>query len=220
MSNSQSAPLGFETVEALVRQRLAEAFGGARGVVETAVPTLVFTIWFLTTGQLRNGLVIATAVTVVLLVVRVVQRSSTQFVINALVGIGIAALFASRSGEARDVFLPGILYNGAYAVVLTLTILIGWPLVGFLVGGMVGDLTSWRQDRGLRVLCSRLTWLLVLPCVVRVLIQYPLWASDRIGLLATSKIALGWPLQIASLLAMAWVLSRNTIPLETNDVES
>ena len=101
------------TVEQLVRRRLAEAFGGVRGVIESAIPTIVFTVSFLVSDELRQSLIVSAAVAVLLLVVRVVQRSNPQFVFNALVGIAIAAVFASRSGEARDVFLPGILYNGA-----------------------------------------------------------------------------------------------------------
>ncbi len=205
-----------ETVEALVRQRLSEAFGGIRGVVETAIPTIVFTLWYLSTSELKQALVIAASITVALLFIRLLQRSELQFVINALFGIGLAAWFASRSGDARDVFLPGILYNGGYAVVLTATILVGWPLMGFLVGGMVGDLTGWRKDEGMRKLCTRLTWFLVLPCVLRVAVQYPLWVADEIALLATAKIALGWPLQIASLLGMGWLLARNATPLDAS----
>lgn len=215
--NAEHGVVSAQTVEQLVRQRLAEAFGGIRGVIETAVPTLVFTVWYLSTGELKQGLIVAAGITVVLLVIRLLQRSELQFVINALFGIGLAALFASRSGEARDVFLPGILYNSAYAVVLTLTILIGWPLMGFLVGGMVGDLTEWRKDPGMRKLCSRLTWFLVIPCIVRVAVQYPLWVADEIALLATTKIILGWPLQIASLVGMGWLLARNATPLDAGD---
>mgnify|MGYP001118994317 CR=1 FL=1 len=215
--NAEQGVVSAQTVEQLVRHRLAEAFGGIRGVIETAVPTLVFTVWYLSTGELKQGLIVAAGITVVLLVIRLLQRSELQFVINALFGIGLAALFASRSGEARDVFLPGILYNSAYAVVLTLTILIGWPLMGFLVGGMVGDLTEWRKDPGMRKLCSRLTWFLVIPCIVRVAVQYPLWVADEIALLATTKIILGWPLQIASLVGMGWLLARNATPLDAGD---
>ena len=59
-----------------------------------------------------------------LLVVRLVQRSTVQFVLNALVGIGIGAFFAWRAarggGDADDqalaYFLPGLLYNTGYAV--------------------------------------------------------------------------------------------------------
>lgn len=201
-----------ETVEELVRRQLSAAFGGMRGVVESAVPSLAFLIAYLTTDELRRSIVIAVGVALVLLVVRLVQRSTPQFVINSLLVIGVGALFASRSGEARDVFLPGILYNGAYSILLVGTILVGWPVVGFLVGSLSGDATSWHRDRALVRLCSRLTWLLALPCVLRVVVQYPLYAADEVGLLGTSKIVMGWPLQVAALLAMAWVLSRNSTP--------
>ncbi len=183
-----------DTVEELVRSKLAEALGGRRGVVEAAVPTVLFTIMFVSTRELRLSLIVAIAVTVVLLVVRIVQRSTVQFVINALFGIGIAALFASRSGEARDVFLPGILYNGAYAAVFIFTILIGWPLVGFMIGSITGDPTGWHDDRNIVRLCSQLTWLFAAPCILRVLVQYPLYLDGNIALLGTAKVILGWPL--------------------------
>jgi len=217
---SEPREANVATVEQVVRQRLAEAFGGARGIVEAAVPTITFTLCYLTTRELRMSLIIASALTAVLLIVRVVQRSNPQFVINALVGIGIAALFASRSGEARDVFLPGIIYNAGYAVVLVATVVIGWPAIGVMIGALVGDLTGWRRDPGMRKLCNRLTLLFALPCVLRVLVQYPLYLSDQIGWLGTSKVVMGWPLQIATLAAMVWLLSRNSTPVTEVEDES
>jgi hypothetical protein len=204
----------IDTVEQLVRSKLSEALGGRRGIVESAVPTVLFTVLFVSTHDLRLSLVVSIAATVLLLAIRLVQRSTVQFVLNALIGIGIAALFASRSGEARDVFLPGILYNGAYAAVFVFSILIGWPLVGFMIGSITGDATAWHADRNVVRLCSQLTWMFAAPCVLRVLVQYPLYAGDHIALLGTSKVVLGWPLQIASFAAMAWLLSRNRTPLE------
>ena len=202
-----------ETVEQLVRAQLSKALGGRRGVIESAIPTIVFTISWIIGHDLKASLIISVGAAVVLLIARLVQRSTPQFVVNALFGIAIAAVFASRSGEAKDVFLPGILYNGGYAVFLVLSIVVGWPLVGFLVGSVTGDPTAWHDDKPMVTLCSRLTWLLALPCMVRVLVQYPLWASDHVALLGTSKVILGWPLQVAGLAAMAWVLGRNATPL-------
>ncbi|MGI9085261.1 MAG: DUF3159 domain-containing protein [Aeromicrobium sp.] len=203
-----------DTVEQLVRTKLSEALGGRRGIIESAVPTVLFTVMFVSTHELRLSLVVSIAATVLLLVARLVQRSTVQFVLNALIGIGIAALFASRSGEARDVFLPGILYNGAYAAVFVFSILIGWPLVGFMIGSITGDPTGWHDDKTVVRLCAQLTWLFAAPCILRVLVQYPLYAGDHIALLGTAKVVLGWPLQIASFAAMAWLLSRNRTPLE------
>lgn len=202
------------TVEQLVREQLSKALGGKRGVVESAVPTIVFTLSWIISHDLKMSLIVSIGAAVILLLARLAQRSTPQFVFNALFGIAIAAVFATRSGHAKDVFLPGILYNGGYALFLVSSILVGWPLVGFLVGSVTGDPTAWHRDKAMVKLCSRLTWLLALPCVLRVIVQYPLWASDHVALLGTSKIVLGWPLQVASLMAMAWVLGRNKTPLE------
>ena len=202
-----------ETVEELVRRQLSEAFGGLRGVVESAVPSVAFLVAYLVTDDLRRSIVIAVAIALVLLVVRLVQRSTPQFVVNALFVIAIGAFLASRSGDARDVFLPGILYNGAYGIVLIGSIVVRWPVVGFLVGSLSGDVTGWRRDPGMVRLCARLTWLLALPCLVRVLVQYPLYAADEVALLGTAKVAMGWPLQVATLLLMAWVLRRDSTPV-------
>lgn len=205
------------TVEQVVRAKLAEALGGRRGVVETAVPTIVFTVSWILLSDLRLSLVLAGSATAALLLVRIVQRSTPQFCLNALVGIGIAALFAARSGDARDVFLPGILYNGGYAVVLVLSILVGWPLMGVMIAGLLGETTSeWRRDPGFVSLCNRLTWVLAAPCILRVLVQYPLWAADRVGWLGATKLALGWPLQLASFAFMAWLLSRDRTPADSD----
>lgn len=220
-----------ETVEEMVRGQLAKALGGRRGMIEAAVPTLAFTLLWVTTRDLRTALVVSVAAAVLLLAVRLVQRSTVQFVLNALFGIGLGWLFvtlSARSGASEDeqalaYFLPGLLYNTGYAVLLALTCLIGWPLVGFMVGSVTGDPTAWHDDRQVVRLCTRLTWLLVLPCIVRVAVQAPVWFGGRSGaidadtavaVLGVLKIAFGWPLQVAALAAMVWLLARNHTPVQ------
>ncbi|MBO9520511.1 MAG: DUF3159 domain-containing protein [Nocardioidaceae bacterium] len=198
-------------------------------MLEAAVPTAAFTVLYLTTHELRVALVVALGAAGVLLVVRLAQRSTPQFVLNSLVGIGIGALFAWRAArgggdegdQALAYFLPGILYNAAYAVGMALSVLVRWPVIGFLVGSVTGDPTAWHEDRAVVRLCSRLTWLLALPCVIRVLVQGPLYLAGRngwwdessaVGALGVAKLAMGWPLQVAALTAMVWLLGRNRTP--------
>lgn len=224
-------PPTVETVEAVVRRQLAQALGGRRGMVEAAVPTILFTVLWLSTKEIRLALAVSIGAAVVMLAVRLVQRSSVQFVVNALIGIGIGWFFVQRSAaaggsvedQALAYFLPGILYNGGYFVVLALTCLVGWPLVGFMVGSVTGDPTAWHDDRPVVRLSTRLTWVLAAPCALRVAVQAPLWLAGKSGsmdadaaiaALGVLKIVLGWPLQLATLAAMVWLLARNHTPLE------
>lgn len=224
------------TVEAVVRSQLSKALGGRRGMLEAAVPTIVFTALWLTTKELTLALSVSVAAAAVLLVVRLVQRSSVQFVLNALFGIAIGWFFAYRAGaaggsvddQALAYFLPGILYNGAYAIALAISCVIGWPLVGFMVGSVTGDPTAWRGDRAVVKLCTRLTWLLTLPCLLRLVVQGPIWLAGKSGamapdtavaLLGVLKIGLGWPLQLAALGAMVWLLARNHTPVTAASAE-
>ncbi|MBB4936025.1 hypothetical protein FHR32_000330 [Streptosporangium album] len=205
-----------DTVEAAIRVQLAKALGGVRGIVEAAVPTIAFTVMWIVTSDLKTSLIVSISAAVVLLIVRLLQRSTPQFVLNSLVGIGVGAFFASRTGEARAVYLPGILYNAAYSVAMLLSIVTRWPVVGFMIGSVTGDPTGWRADPAVVRLCSRLTWMLLIPCVVRVAVQLPVYligGNDAVAELGILKIVMGWPLQVAGLAAMVWLLSRGRTPV-------
>lgn len=196
-----------------MRAQLAAALGGTRGVIETAIPTVGFTISYVVTHALRPSLGLGVGLAVLLLLLRLAQRSQPKFVLNSLFGILIAAVFAARTGRAQDVFLPGILLNGGYAIGMVLSILVRWPVVGFLVGAATGDPTGWRSDPALVKLTSRLTWLLVAPCALRVVVQLPLYSAGAVGALGAAKVVMGWPLQVAALAAMGAVLARGHTPL-------
>lgn len=237
VSESITAPPTHDTVEAVVRHQLSAALGGRRGMLEAAIPTIIFTVTFLTTKDLRTALIVSVTGAVAALVVRLVQRSTIQFVVNALIGIGIGALFALRAaragGDANDqalaYFLPGLLYNAAYAVVLSMSALVRWPLVGFVVGSMTGDPTAWRRDPQIVRLCGQLTWVLAAPCALRVLVQAPVYLSGKggtmdpdvaVAALGIAKLAMGWPLQLAALAMMVWLLARNRTPVEPSPDEA
>jgi hypothetical protein len=226
-----ATPPTTETVEALVRRQLSTALGGRRGMVEAAIPTLAFTALWLTTRNLELAVGASVGVALVELAVRLVQRQTVKFCVNALVGIGIGWFFvhlaASRGGSADDqalaYFLPGLIYNTGYAVVFGFTCLIGWPFVGFMIGSVTGDPTAWHEDRQVVRLCSQLTWLLVLPCVIRALVQWPIWLAGHSGAISADtavatigvlKVVMGWPLQLAAFAAMSWLLGRNHTPLQ------
>jgi hypothetical protein len=203
----------FRYVEEVVRHQLSVALGGPRGMVEGAAPFLGFTVAWVITSTLSTSLVVAVGVAVILAVVRLLQRQSLKYVAMAVVPTAIAVLVASRTGRAEDIFLPGILYNGALAVVAVGSVALRAPLVGFLVGMAAGHPTSWRSDRGLVKMTSRLTLVLAVPYVLRFVVQLPLFLSGNVVALAIAKVALGWPLLVAALAVIGFLLSKGRTPI-------
>jgi hypothetical protein len=221
--------VGADTVEAVLRSQLSRALGGRRGMVEAALPTITFTFSYVTTKDLRLAIGASLALALLLLVIRLVQRGSVQYVVNALVGIGVGCFFVwlggrnggDQSQQALAYFLPGLIYNTGYAIAMVLSIFVRWPVVGLLVGGVADDPVAWRRDPQILKLCSHLTWVLVVPCLLRVLVQGPIYLGGRsaddadpyVTALGVAKVGMGWPLQVAALTVMVWLLTRNRTPV-------
>lgn len=205
-----------QTVEAVVRAQLTKALGGARGVVEAAVPTVVFTGAYVLTHQLKLALALAGAVAVLELILRIVARSSPQFVLNAVFGTAIAAFFALRSGKAQDAFVPGMLYTAGVTALMALSVLVRWPFVGFMVGATnPEDPLAWHRNPAIVKLSTRLSLILLLPGVLKLAVQIPLYLAGQVFWLGVSKIALGWPAYLAALAIGITVLLRGHTPLHT-----
>ena len=201
------------TVEAVVRTQLAQALGGKRGMLEAALPTLGFVYTFLATDQLRTALIVGGSAAGVLLAIRLLQRQTPQFVLNSLFGFAIAAAFVLRTGKAEDLFLPGMIYNAVVAGLMILSIAVRWPFIGLMIGSVTGDLSAWRKDPAVVRLCTKLTWLFVLPNLIRLAVQVPFYLAGNLTALAAAKIVLGWPLAVAAFAAMLWVLARGRTPI-------
>jgi hypothetical protein len=207
-------PPQFRYVEEFVRYQLGQSLGGARGMVESALPFVAFTIAWVVSRQLYPAIGAAVGTALVLAMIRLLQRQSIKYVAQAVIPTAIAVLIATRTGRAQDVFLPGILYNGALAVLSVLTVIIRRPLVGFIIGAAVGDPTGWAKDRGLVRMTSKLTLVLAVPYVTRFVIQMPLFLAGEVVWLGVAKVLLGWPLLIAALTVMGVMLSKGKTPME------
>jgi Protein of unknown function (DUF3159) len=208
----------FRYVEEFVRYQLGKSLGGARGMIESALPFIAFTIAWVIGGQLYPAIGAAVGIALVLGMIRLLQRQSIKYVAQAVIPTAIAVLIATRTGRAQDVFLPGILYNGALAVLSIASVIIRKPLVGFIIGAAVGDPTGWAKDRGLVTMTSKLTLVLAVPYVTRFVIQMPLFLAGHVVLLGVAKVLLGWPLLIAALTVMGVMLSKGRTPMEDSSL--
>jgi Protein of unknown function (DUF3159) len=205
------------TVESLIRERLSSALGGARGSFETALPTVAFVVAWTLRHDVKIAVAASALVVLILLLVRLGSRQTPRYVLSAIAATAIAAFFALRSGRAEAAFLPGILTSAAWGVGSLLSVVVRWPIVGFIVAAgdprMAEDPTAWRRDRGLVRVCQRLTMVLVLLYAVRVVVMFPLYLAGQVTLLGVAKIGLGWPAYLCALAVMGMILVRGRTPL-------
>lgn len=217
MTEPPPAGTSAHTVESLIRERLSAALGGARGSFEAALPTVAFVVAWTWRHDVKTAVIASGVIVLVLLMVRLATRQTPRYVLSAIFATAVAAFFALRSGRPEAAFLPGILTSAAYGAGSLLSVVVRWPLVGFIVAAgdphMAQDPTAWRRDRGLVTVCQRLTLVLVALYAVRVVVMYPLYLAGQVTLLGVAKIALGWPAYLCALAVMGMLLMRGKTPL-------
>ena len=202
-----------QTVEGKVRAELAHRLGGLRGSVETALPLVVFALVYVATDETWTAVVTALVTAALAYGLRLLQRSETTFVRQGLIGIVVAVVFVSITGEAEGAFLPGLLRSGGWALLLGISLLVRWPAAGFVIGAVLDDITGWRSNPAMLKLADRLTLVLLAPMLIRLAIQVPLYLAGEVSWLAISRVALDWPLHAATLAVAGLILVRGRTPL-------
>lgn len=217
-SRTVGADAAPPTVEEHIRDRLSAAVGGWRGSLEAALPTVGFVVLWVWRHDLRLALTVAVALAVLTAVLRLAARESVQFVLSGVFGIAIAAFFALRTGRAQDAFLPGILWSAGVGIASLVSILVRWPLIGFMIGaagvGADEDPFAWRRHPDVVRVCSRLTWVLVALAAVRAAVMVPLYLAGQVTWLGVAKLVFGWPAWAAAVAVMGWLLVRGRTPYE------
>lgn len=174
---------------------ISQGIGGSAGLFDSGAPTAVFVVVYLVTGsQLYPAIWSAVAAGVIVAIVRRVRGESLRHIATGLIGLGIAAFLAARTGRAEDFFLPGILINIGYCLVFAVSALLRRPLVGYAAGAVVGDLSSWRGDDHAYRGAVAATWAWAAMFGARVAVQLPLYLAGLVGALGVAKLAMGWPL--------------------------
>lgn len=178
------------------KELLDKAIGGWRGLIDSALPSMLFILIFVFQKNLNNALVASLAIGGVLLVIRLFERKSLTQVFSGFIGLTISVFLTWRTKDASNFFLTGIVTNGIYGFFLLISVLIRKPLIGYLVGSLVGDTSGWLKHPLLVRAYTTVTWLWVAVFSLRLLVQIPLYLNDNIALLGTVKIFMGWPLYL------------------------
>jgi len=193
-------------------ESLSTLLNGRRAAIDATLPAAGFVVGWLAAGQsIWAGAGAAVACAVGVSAWRLRHGDKPRAVLIGLLGVCVAALIALRTGRAEDFFLIQLLSNAASALAWAVSIVLRWPLLGLVVGGVLGQRTRWRRDPALLRSYGLASWVWVLQYVVRVAIFLPLYAAGQVFALGVARIALTWPL-VAACLAVSWWVIRRTLP--------
>jgi hypothetical protein len=198
---------------------LAEVLGGRGGAVDATVPVVAFVAAFTVADASSWVSPVAWAggaavlVAAVVAAVRLVRGGRPRAVLFGLLGVAVAALIALYTGRAIDFFLVQIVSNAASALAWAVSIVVRWPLLGLVVGTVLGQRTRWRRDPDLLRGYQRASWVWVGQYLVRLAVFLPLYAADAVVALGIARTVLTWPL-VALCVALSWPVLRSALPPE------
>ncbi|MGW7687794.1 DUF3159 domain-containing protein [Streptomyces asiaticus] len=173
---------------------LLEAFGGVRGMVDTTVPGLVFVLLYTIKRDIHVAAIAALGLTVLLAVARLVRKETLKHAFSGVFGVAFGAIFAMMSGDAKNFYLPGMLYTLGLAIAYILSAIFRFPLIGVLLGPMLKENLSWRtRNPGRFRAYTRSTWAWGLILLAKSAVLFPLYWWGDATQLGWVKVALGIP---------------------------
>jgi hypothetical protein len=198
-------------------ESLRELLGGRSGVVDATVPVAGFVLGLTVaqaaawTSPVGWGAGAAVAGSAVLAAVRLARGRAPRAVLLGMLGVAVAALIALYTGRAIDFFLVQVITNAVSALAWGVSIVIRWPLLGVVVGTLLGQRARWRRDPDLLRGYQRASWAWVAQYVVRLAVFLPLYLADQVVALGIARVALTWPL-VAVCVAVSWPLLSSALP--------
>jgi hypothetical protein len=189
------------------KDKVLSAFGGKKGLIDSGVPSIVFLITFNINKDLQSALIAAIAISALLTIIRLAMRDTIQHAISGFVGILICAWFANRTGNPSDLYIPKLLTNLGYGMLYLLGNLAGWPILGLMLGPILGENLLWRNHPERKRAYIQAGWLWVAMFFTRIAVQYPIYKSGNLNLLGSVNLAMGYPLFIATAYG-SWLIIR------------
>ncbi|MEV5178185.1 DUF3159 domain-containing protein [Streptomyces werraensis] len=175
-----SADTSADDARAVTEAALFEAFGGVRGMVETVLPGLLFVSIYTVNKNLHMSALAALGVALVMVVVRLARRDTVKHAFSGVFGVGFGVVFAMMTGNAKDFYLPGMLYTLGLAVAYIGTAMAGVPLIGLMLGPVFKENLSWRtRNPGRKKAYTKASWAWGLILLAKCAILFPLyWWAD------------------------------------------
>ena len=176
------------------KAKILSSLGGTRGIIDSGLPSITFLIVHDITKNLNHSVIAALAISLILTVVRLARRETLQHALSGIFIIAICALIAHHTGKAKDFYLPGLIINAAYATFYLITNLVGYPVLGLILGPILGENLAWRAVKERKGAYTRAGWIWFGLFISRLLVQYPLYKANELNWLGTALVVMGYPL--------------------------
>lgn len=162
-------------------------------MIYTSLPVTVFAA---ANAVLNLGWALTTALVVATMILlwQLLRRESTRPALFGLGGVALGAGSAFITGNAKDFYLPGIWMYLFMAIAFTCSVLVRRPLVGVGWAWVTGRDDTWRRVDRIRRTFDLVTIVMALVSWTRFVVQYYLYDTDQAGLLAVTRVAMGWPI--------------------------
>ena len=196
------------------RDKVLAAFGGKKGLIDSGIPAVIFLAVFNITDRLNTALIASIAISAILTIFRLACRDTIQHALSGFIGVLICAWFANRTGNASDLYIPKLLTNLGYGTLYLIGNLAGWPILGLMLGPILGENLKWRNHPERKRAYILASWLWVAMFFTRIAVQYPIYRSGNVNLLGTVNLAMGYPLFIATAYG-SWMVLKNAPKLPT-----
>ena len=197
------------------REKVISAFGGKKGLIDSGIPSVIFLVVFNISKELQSALIAAIVISALLTITRLLMRDTVQHAFSGFIGVLICAWFANRTGNASDLYIPKLLTNLGYGTVYLLANLAGWPILGLMLGPILGENLRWRNYPARKRAYIQASWLWVGMFFLRIAVRYPIYKTGNVNLLGTVNLAMGYPLFLATAYG-SWLILRAApkIPIE------
>ncbi|CAB4788944.1 unannotated protein [freshwater metagenome] len=196
------------------RDKVLAAFGGKKGLIDSGIPSVIFLVVFNVTDRLNSALFASIVISAFLTIIRLARRDTIQHALSGFIGVLICAWFANRTGNASDLYIPKLLTNLGYGTVYLIANLAGWPVLGLMLGPILGENLKWRNHPERKRAYTMASWLWVVMFFTRIAVQYPIYRSGNVNLLGTVNLAMGYPLFIATAYG-SWLILKSAPKLPT-----
>jgi len=194
------------------KDTVINALGGKKGLIDSGLPSIVFLVAFNVKHDLKIAIWAALTLSILLGIIRLAKKDTIQHSISGILGVLICAYFANRSGNASDFYIPKLLTNLGYGSAYLIANLVGWPLLGIVLGPLLGENFEWRHNPERKKMYTRASWIWVAMFFTRIAVQYPIYRSGNVNLLGTVNLAMGYPLFFAAAYG-SWLVIKTAPPV-------